>query len=76
MSLKVSDTRVNLNGSVTVTAHLEDFRKTASKVLKIYATPCGEQQGHQVGQGRPARQPTGKDLAVAEDVVRRGSPAT
>ncbi len=41
VSLKVSDTRVNLNGSVTVTAHLEDFRKTASKVLKIYATPYG-----------------------------------
>jgi hypothetical protein len=41
VSLKVSDTRVNFNGSVTVTAHLEDFRKTNSKVLKIYATPYG-----------------------------------
>jgi hypothetical protein len=41
VSLKVSDTRVNLNGSVTLTAHLEDFRKTSSKVLKIYATPYG-----------------------------------
>ena len=41
VSLKVSDTRVNLNGSVTLTAHLDDFRRTNSKVLKIYATPYG-----------------------------------
>jgi hypothetical protein len=41
VSLKLSDTKVNLNGSVTVTAHLEDFRRTNSRVLKIYATPYG-----------------------------------
>jgi hypothetical protein len=48
VSLKVSDTRVNLNGSVTVTAHLEDFRRTDSKVLKISATPYG-------GSSKPIR---------------------
>ena len=39
VSLKTSDTRVNFNGSVTVTAHLDGYRKTHDKTLKIYAQP-------------------------------------
>jgi len=41
VSLKVSDSRVNFNGSVTVTAHLEDYRKTHDKDLEIFAKPIG-----------------------------------
>jgi hypothetical protein len=41
VGLKVSDARVNFNGSVTITAHLEDYRKTHSKTLEIFAKPYG-----------------------------------
>jgi hypothetical protein len=41
VGLKVSDARVNFNGSVTVTAHLEDYRKTHGKTLEIFAKPYG-----------------------------------
>ena len=41
VSLKVSDSRINFNGSVTVTAHLEDYRRTHDKTLKIFAKPYG-----------------------------------
>jgi hypothetical protein len=41
VSLKVSDSRVNFNGSVTVTAHLEDYRRTHNKTLEIFAKPYG-----------------------------------
>jgi hypothetical protein len=41
VSLKVSDSRVNFNGSVTVTAHLEDYRRTHDKTLEIFAKPYG-----------------------------------
>jgi len=41
VSLTISDSRVNFNGSVTVTAHLEDYRKTHDKTLEIFAEPFG-----------------------------------
>src|SRR3954449_2987912 len=41
VSLTISDSRVNFNGSVTVTAHLEDYRKTHDKDLEIFAKPIG-----------------------------------
>jgi len=41
VSLKVSDSRINFNGSVTVTAHLKDYRRTHDKTLKIFAKPYG-----------------------------------
>jgi len=41
VALKVSDARINFNGSVTVTAHLEDYRKTHDKALDIFAKRYG-----------------------------------
>src|SRR5262245_53565392 len=41
VGLKLSDERVNFNGSVTVTAHLEDYRKTHNRSLEIFAKPYG-----------------------------------
>src|SRR3954452_9887434 len=41
VSLTISDSRVNFNGSITVTAHLEDYRKTHDKTLEIFAEPFG-----------------------------------
>jgi len=41
VTLATSRTRVSLNDSVKVTAHLVAFQDTLSKQLKIYATPYG-----------------------------------
>jgi len=41
VTIKTSDTKVNLNGAVTVTAHLDQFHDTTNKHLRIYAQPYG-----------------------------------
>lgn len=41
VSIKVSDSRVNFNGSVTVTAHLEDYRKVHNRTVFILEKPYG-----------------------------------
>ncbi|HEX3300233.1 MAG TPA: choice-of-anchor D domain-containing protein [Actinomycetota bacterium] len=41
VSIKVSNSRVNFNGSVTVTAHLEDHRKVHNRTLFILEKPYG-----------------------------------
>jgi hypothetical protein len=41
VSIKVSDLRVKFNGSVTITAHLEDYRKVHNKTLFILEKPYG-----------------------------------
>jgi hypothetical protein len=41
VTIKTSDSKVNLNGSVRVTAQLAQFHDTTSKQVKIYAQPYG-----------------------------------
>jgi len=41
VTIKTSDSKINLNGSVSVTAHLAQFAATTNHQLKIFAQPYG-----------------------------------